>query len=820
MKRKKLTNKTRVAMKHLFSVGVFISLSSCLNCFLTVEAQEILYEKEQVLLDNISAKNKGYQLVNISSHKKPNSLTFSYNTFDRTPVKLKKNSYVANKIETIENVNKNEDSLNLAIKKVEQARIQITQGQVKEAIAILEEAIATAKQNNAKVLEASAQKNLGDAYRLFGEYERAAAAYQISLQSIENAEPKTEIFNGLWDVFAKRSQRHQMSAKSAELERNLPEVSRYEQLARRDRDLAIQYARQALETSEGGKYLATVRAWINWQNLTQRKGTSDRTPSVYETVKSGRVNLSTPKQTSLPEVIAILDQLPDSRSKIYLAIKLAEVEPEKTVEILTQAIETGEKLNDSRALSFAYGAIGNHYEKQSSLQQALESTQKAQLAAEKAISFDSLYRWQWQAGRLYQAMGNRQASLNSYRGAIASLQNIRTNLIAASKQQQLDVREEYEPVYREMLNLLLENEDRDRIEEALKIADLIQISDLQSFFGDDCLEVQGNVESQKFLKRNNAALIRAIVLKDRTYIVLELPDGSLKRYPVNLSKQELETQILNWRFYLEKLSQTRYIVGSKSLYNLLIRPLEKDLQQASVSRLVFVNDGILRNVPMAALYDGKNYLIKKYAISYSLGLNFKIDPPKKKGKTLAFGLTVGTNNFPPLPYVKEELSRVQKLVDSEEFLDRAFTKDNLRQKIEEGFSVVHIATHGKFEGEAENAFIQAFDNKISLSELEEILSESSTPIDLLILSACETAKGNDLAVLGLAGMSVRAGVGTTLGSLWSVNDAENAKLIADFYTFLQQKPIDRADALRQAQLKQIDRPESHPGIWASSIILE
>jgi CHAT domain-containing protein len=595
-------------------------------------------------------------------------------------------------------------------------------------------------------------------------------------------------------------------------------------LARADQDLAIEYAWQALAKSNGEKHLATIRAWLNWQNLSKeysqiRIPIAPNSPDL-QIVKSKRVNLSAPRQVSSLQILTMLDELPDSRSKIYLAIKLAEQEPKKDLEILQGAVKTAQKIGDNHALSFAFGELGKSYQKRSLLPQAIDYTQKAQLAAEQAIAFDSLYRWQWQAGRLYQKTGNLESAKNSYRAAIASLQSIQDNLISAEKQQQFNFQEEAEPIYREMLALLLENEAKPQIEEALKIADLLQLSELQSFFGDDCLKLNADAKPQEFLKRNNAALVRSIVLNDKTYLILELPDGSVKKYPIDLDKQELESQILSWRFYLEKLSQRRYITGSKSLYNLIMRPMEKDLQQANLNRLIFVNDGILRNVPMAALYDGNKFLIEKYAVSYSLGLNFQVDKPKKDGDLLAFGLSVPVKNFPPLPFVKQEIAKVEKLEGGKQFLDREFTKDKLTEQIEEGYSLVHIATHGKFGGDAGGAFIQAFDGKIGLSELEKILARSSTQIKLLVLSACETATGNNRSVLGLAGMAARAGVATTVGSLWAINDEESVQLISDFYSNLEDANTSKAEALQRAQLNQIKQVQGHPGLWASLIVID
>ncbi|MGH2415826.1 MAG: CHAT domain-containing protein, partial [Microcystaceae cyanobacterium] len=132
-------------------------------------------------------------------------------------------------------------------------------------------------------------------------------------------------------------------------------------------------------------------------------------------------------------------------------------------------------------------------------------------------------------------------------------------------------------------------------------------------------------------------------------------------------------------------------------------------------------------------------------------------------------------------------------------------------------SIVHLATHGKFRGMPENSFIQAFDQPIYLKDLEAILSQSKAPIELLTLSACQTAAGNERSFLGLAGLAIRSGVKSTLGSLWSINDEATVALMSDFYQNFKQG-MTQVEALQKAQLKQIANPESHPTNWSNFVL--
>ena len=121
------------------------------------------------------------------------------------------------------------------------------------------------------------------------------------------------------------------------------------------------------------------------------------------------------------------------------------------------------------------------------------------------------------------------------------------------------------------------------------------------------------------------------------------------------------------------------------------------------------------------------------------------------------------------------------------------SKQIVRQK---NYSVLHLATHGKFSGTANNTFLQAMDRRISLREFEDVLLASKEPVDLLTLSACQTAAGDNRATLGIAGLAARTGVKNVLASLWFVNDADTVLLMENFYTQISQGDTSKAEALR------------------------
>jgi CHAT domain-containing protein len=173
-----------------------------------------------------------------------------------------------------------------------------------------------------------------------------------------------------------------------------------------------------------------------------------------------------------------------------------------------------------------------------------------------------------------------------------------------------------------------------------------------------------------------------------------------------------------------------------------------------------------------------------------------------------FGLSVAVvdseleKEFPPLPYVVPETQEVLKIVGGDRFLDKNFTENNFEEEIQKDYPIVHIATHGEFAGRLESTFLRAYDERITLRQLEEVLAQRKEPIDLLMLSACSTAAGNDRAILGLAGIALRSGVKNVVASLWSIDDKATADLVADFYRYLEEG-MNEAQALQKATIAQL-----------------
>lgn len=248
---------------------------------------------------------------------------------------------------------------------------------------------------------------------------------------------------------------------------------------------------------------------------------------------------------------------------------------------------------------------------------------------------------------------------------------------------------------------------------------------------------------------------------------------------------------------------TTYLEPSQQLYQWLIAPIEAELQAADIDTLLLSLDAGLRSLPIAALHDGQQFLIEKYSLSAipSISLMDTRYYPLKDARVLAMGASEFLT-LPPLLSVPVELSTIsQNLWEGKAFLNTEFTQENLRQQRQSyPYQIIHLATHADFKpGTLTNSYIQLWgEDQLSLNELRQ-LGWNNPPVELLVLSACRTAFGDEQAELGFAGLAIQAGVKTALASLWYVSDEGTLALMTEFYKHLSQSAI-KAEGLRQAQL--------------------
>ena len=636
-------------------------------------------------------------------------------------------------------------------------------------------------------------RSLGNATLSTGDLERAKANLATSLA-----------------IAKKFDSRKQMSAAFF----SLGNVARSQQKSAQ----ALSYYQQAIQTAANP--LQEVRARLNLLNVL---------------IASNR-----DYQTELKAIEPLIAKLPLNRAAIYSKINYTQSllkighHNGKSEQLLQTAIAEAQKLEDKSAEAYGLKSLGRLYEISQQWQSAQQITQAALIIAQEINARDIAYQTQWQLGRLFKIQQQEDKAIAAYQQAVENLQSLRSDLVAVNPEVQFTFRESIEPIYREYVSLLLKSPTT---KEANLIAarsalDSLQLAELENFFRATCLDAQPVVIDQiTDVQDPSAAFIYPILLEDRWEIILKLPQKPLRHYTTPLDNPQRTARIL------QRLTQTlsqrnslETIPLAQQVYSWIIEPVATDLAASQIKTLVFVLDSSLRNIPMSVLHDGQQYLIEKYSVAITPGLQL-IQPKaiaQQQLKALTAGLTKARSGFPALEYVNQELNTIQSQVDrTEQLLDRNFTRTALQEKIAQiPFPIVHLATHGQFSSQAKDTFILTWDDRITVNQLNDLLRNrelgDEEAIELLVLSACETLTGDKRAALGLAGVAVKAGARSTLATLWQVNDEATSLLMGQFYQELanQNQTITKAEAIRQAQLTLLKSDRfDRPYFWAAYVLV-
>ncbi len=286
-------------------------------------------------------------------------------------------------------------------------------------------------------------------------------------------------------------------------------------------------------------------------------------------------------------------------------------------------------------------------------------------------------------------------------------------------------------------------------------------------------------------------------------LILVTASGQPIRKKVSISQREVLRVANDLRTSVTNFNRPQgYRTPAQKIYNWLVTPLESELQEQKLDHLIFIMPTSLRSIPLAALHDGEKFVIEKYGVSLMPSLS--LTDSRYKNISGAKVLAMGAAEFAdakPLPAVPVELKAIAgNLWPGDFFLNQDFTVKSMQTaRTHKRYGIVHLATHGEFKsGDLKNSYIQLWDTKLSLSQLSS-LGLHKPPLDLLVLSACNTALGDAEAELGFAGLAVLAGVKSALGSLWYVSDEGTVALMTNFYGQLRNTSV-KVEALRQAQL--------------------
>ena len=745
--------------------------------------------------------------------------------------------------------------------------------------------------------------SLGEAYRSVQNYPTSLQALYQGLaiaERLDNPQYKALLHNSLGHTYREQTELSYQQA-AASLRSASGDEKQFYNSAQQAREDALKHFAESRFVAQQANYPALeikallgliavhaqtdsqARVTTLWHQaiplLERLPPTQEKAYLALQLTKQSRP-LATPQGTALKEFT-----YQSSQSECTDIIR----EPDAWI-LLEQANAIAETLENDHLKAFSRGTLGHFYECSGNASEALEWTRAARLAAseEDVVALDTLYLWQWQMGRIYKRLRQFETAIESYKQATIQLGRVRDDILASNQTLQFDFRDAVVPVYRELAEIQLSLQpaaaararaegdsltastagtqvasevlvDAVNIKEALENIDQLQLAELQNYFGSDCivpiseyrldetLGQEGNAGQQAI--EASTALISTVLFADKTAVILTLPQQTSQVHWIQLPEAQFRQTIIDFRNSLEDTSNELegYDISlAQMLYGEIMSPFEEKLADNHIKTLIFVNDGILRNIPMAALYDGKQYLAERYSVAIAPSLQRPDISNKVTSdlRALVLGLTqdpiIDGAGLGSLPAVRLEVQDVLTfLPGSDLLLDEELTQENLRQKLKNSlYPVLHFATHGRFGTDPEDTFLVMGDKQLEtadvqteepenkrlrLGELDALIREGAPReelLDLIVLSACQTASGDERSTLGLAGVTIRAGAKSALASLWSVNDKATADLITYFYQSWI-NGLTKAEALRAAQIKVMQDPRylGHPAYWSAFVLV-
>jgi CHAT domain-containing protein len=534
----------------------------------------------------------------------------------------------------------------------------------------------------------------------------------------------------------------------------------------------------------------------------------------------------------LADARRLVAALPPMRRRAELQLALSELgrelaasgAPADSGELARQALAVARNGNDTALLAAAHGELALARAAAGDRADALNQTREAVLLAQRAGLREQQYRLEWQLGRLLRDAGEADDALVAYGSAVATLDS--TAVAAATTRR--GFRRNVLPLYEEYADLALAATSAKSGEEVTATLRVVQrhlealrLAEVRNYFENQCSVPDVTLGPAA---DEHAVVVYPMLFAERLELLVSTA-GDLRQISVPVSAAEVTAVANLLRNGIEDGgSGSAYLQHARKLYDWIVAPLDALLAVNEPSTLVFVPDGPLRTIPLAVLYDGERFLIERYAIATTPGLSLVgAAAPAPKRRALVGGLIEPTAGFAGLPFVAEELRSVERSLPARVYTDDDFVTATLESEIVEGgYSIVHMATHAQFEADYRRSFLLAHDDVITMDRLEDVMGSqryTARPIDLLVLSACRTAAGDERAALGLAGVAVKAGARSALASLWSINDESTAKLVGEFYRRLAED-AGKAAALRGAQLLLLnDERYSHPVYWAPFLMI-
>lgn len=561
----------------------------------------------------------------------------------------------------------------------------------------------------------------------------------------------------------------------------------------------------------------------------------------------------------------------------YLQLRQADAKSsalESVYSALSTALNHAKKLHLTRQTAQSLGHLSVLYELEGRDAEMAELLQQAVFYAQQSQARDLLLHFEWHLGRYYARYGQQDTAIAAYRRSVGHIQALRSDIPVTYENGRSSFRDTLAPAYLELAELLFdkaksasEHQRQLLLQEAQLTVEHIKKSELEDYFQNRC-QLPSQPLAATTLPEGTAALY-PIIFPGHLDLLVLTRDG-LRHFSTPVQQTKLMRAI---NVFSERLRNYdgNYLMQASALYRYLIQPVSALLTARHINTLIYIPDGPLRLVPLSALYDGHHYVLENYAVIISPGLTIsraaQVSP--EAGKVLLAGLSEpgevvnelpenmlqgllsedadGIEDEPPnaelralladksvfrkiqtrlmLPSVQSEMVALsEQLPQSTQLTNQAFTLQAFGEQLRNNrYRIVHIASHGFFGGTEQNSFIMTYDRLLTMSGLDTLLNTGKQGLhgqapELIVLSACQTAKGDDRSPLGISGVAIKAKVNNVLGSLWPVSDAAATLLMEHFYRNMGQG-LSKPEALRQAQLRVMQHKEFAGAPFWSPFIL-
>ncbi len=754
------------------------------------KAEQLINQSIKIIQEYSSGKNSTNNIQGITAQ--------AFNTQGSLQLRLGKAEMALDSWQQAEHYyRQGEDQIGLLGSQINQAQALQNLGFYRKSQKILEKLRHDLDNQDDLYLKALGLRSLGNALQVTGNLAESQKVLQESLALVQSLRLKEETSATLF---------------------SLGNVAR----ASEDYNSAISFYQRAVDMTSHP--LAKVEGNLNQMSLL-------RTQKEWQKIKQ-----------LIPIIQSSLSDLPSSRKAIYAQVNFAKnlinlaaqesafaTYERYSREFLDLTVAQSRQLQDIRGQSYALGTLGYWYEQKQQYLKAKKATKQALDLAIDIQASDIAYQWQWQLGRLLKQQGDIRGAISSETQAVTALQEIRGDLVATNPDVQFSFRESVEPIYRDLVELLLSyNPSQENLLQAREVIESLQLAELENYFREACIDAKPKkIDEIDEL----AAVIYPIILPERLAVIVSFPNSPLVYYEQSLPESEIEETLDKFLQSLNPIySNKQRLRLSQEIYDWLIKPSEAELAKHNIETLVFVLDGSLRNLPMTALYDGNQYLVEKYRVALTPGLQLLESESlnNQELQAVVAGLSESSQGFAALPGVETEVNEISQYIPSQLLLNEQFTNTSLREQLRATpSSLVHLATHGQFSSNPEETFIVTWNDQIKVKEFEDLLRAreeigNAQPIELLVMSACQTAAGDKRAALGIAGVAVRSGARSTVATLWSVKDESTVVLMDEFYQQLAKASpsMTKAEALRQAQISLVHSSDfNHPFYWSPFVLV-